>query len=889
MVDKKSELSAAGHREDKFFSGTHHHYSDGHEEPLVGERRHNNEAAPRKSRSRFGFFLKFLGVSFGLGTVALIGFGIFAMSYMNKLSKKLPPHEVLAEYEPPVSTRVYAGDGSLVAEFATESRLFVPIESIPEHVKNAFISAEDQNFYEHDGLDYRAIVRGMFIQNAINKVLGRNKRLIGASTITQQVAKVFLLSSEQEIERKLNEWLLARRIEKTFTKDHILELYLNQIYLGNRAYGVAAAALNYFDKPLTELTIEEAAYLAAIPKGPSNYHPVRNKERATDRRNWVIGRMFEDEHITESQKDSAQATELLANVAPPLGAREWATEYFAEQVRKEIVSLYGVDALYHGGLAVRTTLDPHLQRTAGKALRRWLAEYDRRHGWRGSMGKIDLTADWQEPFREQVETLKKSRVFGEDLDPWRLAVVLDVDKDKAEIGFADGSDGTIKLEALLWARQYVDVDTRGPEVTSAAQVLKTGDVVLVSPVVVEAKEDEKVTEQIGEIIEGQYALRQIPAINGGFTAIDPHTGRVLAMVGGFSFQLSEFNRAIQALRQPGSTFKPFIYALALDSGYSPSSLVLDAPFVAPTINGEWWRPGNYIEGTFGGPSTLRKGIEKSRNTMTARLAQDLGIGRIIDYVKKFDLSDNMPRELAISLGSGETTLIRITSAYSIFVNGGKKIKPRLIDRIQDRTGRTIFKRDNRPCPECRAEKWEDQAEPELPDDREQIVDPRTAYQMVSILEGVVRRGTGSAIRRVLDKPTAGKTGTTNDYKDAWFVGFSPDLAAGVYVGFDLPRTLGKREAGGTVAAPIFGEFMVEALKDQSGIPFRVPSGVRLVRVNADTGQPAQFGENNLVIEAFKFSDRIGDTTVLDGSSALDPLSSAPGVPARDDTNLGGVY
>ncbi len=854
--------------------------------PIAEDRKIRAEGKARKREKRgsaWSFFFRLVGLAFGLGVVGLICVLGFSAYYLNKMSKDLPSHEALANYEPPVTTRVYGGDGSLVAEFATESRLFVPIENIPDHVKNAFISGEDQNFYRHDGLDYRAIVRGMIIQNAINKLRGGGKRLIGASTITQQVAKNFLLSDSRKIERKVREWLLARRIENTFSKDEILELYLNEIYLGNRAYGVAAAALNYFDKPLADLTTEEAAYLAALPKGPSNYHPVRRKDRAIERRNWVIGRLFDDGLIDEAEKTSAQNAEFTAKLAPPLGAREWATEYFAEQVRKEIVSLYGVEALYDGGLAVRTTLDPHLQRTAGIALRKWLVEYDMRHGWRGALANADPGEEWLDVLAAQMKILDKKNLIGGDLAPWRAVIVLGVKDDQVKIGFSDGSTGMIPMAGLAWASEYISVNRQGDAVKKASQVLSRGDIIFV---------DHHKTEE-GEIAEGEYALRQVPAINGGFVAIDPHTGRVLAMVGGFSFQLSEFNRAKQALRQPGSTFKPFIYSLALDSGYSPSSLVLDAPFVAPTIGNKWWRPGNYVEGSFGGASTLRHGIEKSRNTMTARLAQDLGIQKIVDYVSRFNLSNNMPRELAISLGSAETSLMKITSAYSIFVNGGKEIQPVLIDRIQDRNGKTIYRRDQRGCIECNVEAWEQQVEPSLPDPRPQILDPRTAYQMVSILEGVVRRGTGSSVRRVLDKPTAGKTGTTNDYKDAWFVGFSPDLAAGAYVGFDLPRSLGVGEAGGKVAAPIFAEFMKEALAEQPGTPFRVPPGVRLVRVNGKTGQPASFGDSNVVLEAFKTEDRIGDTRVLDGSSDLDLLSASPEEQRRsvepETENLGGIY
>ncbi|MEO0612647.1 MAG: transglycosylase domain-containing protein, partial [Pseudomonadota bacterium] len=604
--------------------------------------------APRK-KSGGMFFLKFLGLTFGLGIVALVGFGAYAFWYMTNLAEDVPSHEVLADYEPPVTTRVYGGDGSLVAEFATESRLFVPIEAIPDHVKNAFISAEDQNFYTHDGLDYRSIVRGMIIQNALNKLRGRGRRLIGASTITQQVAKNFLLTADTTIDRKLKEWIVARRIEETFTKDKILELYLNEIYLGNRAYGVAAAALNYFDKPLGELTIQEAAYLAAIPKGPSNYHPITKRDRAVERRNWVIGRMLADEHVDDETARLAQESELGAKIAPPLGARDWTSQYFAEQVRKEISALYGSDALYDGGLAVRTTVDPHLQRTAGNALRKWLIAYDMRHGWRGAMASMPITDDWAIGLAEKAKVLTDEKVIGNDLAPWAVAVVLSTSDKEASIGLVDGREVTMPLAAARWARPYESANKQGAFPTDLGDVLSPGDIIFAEPATTAPAKPEEPEGETIDLPDGAYALRQVPAINGGFIAVDPHTGRVLALVGGFSFQLSEFNRAVQALRQPGSTFKPFVYSLALDSGYTPASVVLDAPFVAPAFGDKWWKPGNYIEGRFNGPSTLRHGIEKSRNTMTARLAQDLGIGPIMDYVDRFELSDNMPRELAISL------------------------------------------------------------------------------------------------------------------------------------------------------------------------------------------------------------------------------------------------
>lgn len=848
-----------------------------------------------------GAVLKFIGVGFAVAAMGVIGAAGYTAWYLNQLNQNLPDYQVLSEYAPPVTTRVYAGDGSLVAEFARERRLFVPIESMPAHVKHAFVSAEDKSFYEHTGLDVRGITRAQ-LSNIGNILAGR--RLEGGSTITQQVAKNFLLSSEQKVERKLREMLIARKMERTFTKDHILELYLNEIYLGNRSYGVAAAALNYFDKSLADLTIAEASYLAAITKGPSNYHPVENEDRAVERRNWVIGRLLDDERISQEEADEARAQPLGAQIAPPLGARDWTMEYFAEEVRKQIVDLYGVEALYDGGLSVRTSVDPRLQKLAGDALRRWLITYDQRHGWRGALANMTLPpADqvaeegdgpaWAEAFAAELEPLRDRRVVSEDMEPWRPALVLAVSNDAATVGFEDGSEGVLPLEQMKWAKEYISANETGENVTSVSAVLSEGDIVYVDqarelPVLEDGAEATQDQLDAMPLLEGVYALRQTPAVNGGLIALDPHTGRVLAMVGGYSFQKSEFNRAVQAERQPGSTFKPFVYSVALDNGYTPSSLVLDAPFVAPGVD-SWYKPGNYIEGRYYGNSTLRLGIEQSRNAMTARLAQDLGIGRIMDYIDRFQLSDRLPRELAISLGAGETTLEKITAAYSIFVNGGKRVEPVLIDRIQDRTGQTIYKRDNRSCIGCDAPFWSGQSEPRLVDTREQVMDPRTAYQITSILEGVVVRGTGGAVRRATNKPLAGKTGTTNDYKDAWFVGFSPDLSAGVYVGFDMPQTLGRGEAGGTVAAPIFADFMAEALKDAPGIPFRVPSGIRLVRVNAKTGEPASAGDRNVILEAFKTGDVLsGDPSGED--LFLDPLSAAPrGDDNANEDDLNGLY
>lgn len=860
--------------------------------PVSPTAKSNIGQSPRPKR-RWMFWLKIFGGLTAFGIICVIGVLIYALIYINGLKKDLPDYAQLEEYEPPVTTRVHASNGSLVAEFARERRLFVPIEAIPERVSGAFLAAEDKGFYTHSGLDYKGIIRANInnISNIIN-----DRPLEGGSTITQQVAKNFLLSSEQKIDRKVKEMLIARRMENAFSKDHILELYLNEIYLGNRSYGVAAAALNYFEKSLDELSYAEAAYLATLAKAPSNYHPTKNEQAALARRNWILGRMNEDGYINEQELEEARAEPLGAVLAPPLGARTADTEYYAEEVRRQITGHFGSDALYDGGLSVRSTLDPFLQEAAHKALRKGLVAYDQRHGWRGAAGELLLPNDlqerqdtenlregeeplfiWQLRLKEKIKEFEAENLYAEDLTPWKLSVVLSVDKNKAQIGLTDGTMAEIPLAAADWARAYVSVNKVGPEVTDLTRVLSPGNLVYVDQWHPEGADIASAT---------QYSLQQIPAANGAMVAIDPHTGQVRAMVGGFSFGLSEFNRSTQAKRQPGSTFKPFVYMAALDNGYTPSSIVLDAPFVAPSLGDEWWKPGNYIAGRFYGESTLRLGIEKSRNTMTARLAQDIGIDLIISYAQRFGVADGLRRDLSISLGAGEVTLIDLTSAYAMMVNGGRRIEPILIDRIQDRYGHTVFKSDNRPCDTCNASEWKGQSEPYIPDLREQVIDPRTAYQMVSILEGVVQTGTGAKIGRMIDKPLAGKTGTTNDYKDAWFIGFTPDLAAGVYIGFDMPATLGQGEGGGNVAAPIFGTFMAEVLKDKTVVPFRVPSGIRLVRVNRKTGKPATAGDANVILEAFKAEDDILGRSAfsINGQSVEDGLTDE-GI----DDDLGGLY
>ena len=751
-------------------------------------------------------------------------------------SKDLPDYSQLQDYEPPVMTRVHASDGSLLAEYASQRRLYLPIQAIPKLVINAFIAAEDKNFYEHGGLDFSGIARALviYVQN-----YGTNKRLQGASTITQQVAKNFFLTSEVSFHRKMKEALLSLRIEHAYTKDKILELYLNEIYLGVGAYGVAAASLLYFDKSVHELTIAEAAYLAALPKGPNNYHPFRQRERAVERRNYVIDRMMEDRYISVADGEKAKK-DPLSVTQRPTGAHIFAAEYFAEEVRREIYERYGEKKLYEGGLSVRTTLTPKMQVMARKALADGLVRYDEGQGWRGPVAKLDISGDWGVKL---ADTKSLS-----DVSPWHLAVVLETSDQSARIGLQPGREpgggvskdrqvGIVALDGVKWAKPASGPE-RSKNIQRVTQVLQPGDVVYVEPQNKEAS---------------QYRLRQLPEVSGGIVAMDPLTGRVLAMVGGFSYDQSQFNRATQALRQPGSTFKPFVYAAALDNGYTPSTIVLDAPIEVDQGAGvSAWRPENY-GGKFYGPKTLRFGIELSRNVMTVRLAQDVGMPLIAEYAKRFGVYDDLPPYLSFALGAGETTVLRIVAAYSMFADGGRRIKPTLIDRIQDRYGHTVYRHDERECRGCDAEAWKNQAEPVLVDKREQVLDPMTAYQITSMLEGVVQRGTAAGVGfKEVGRPVAGKTGTTNESKDVWFVGFTPNLAVGVYVGYDKPRTLGRTETGGHVSAPIVKEFMKMALVDKPAMPFQPPPGIKLIRVEHASGLRAGPGSGgNVILEAFK--------------------------------------
>ena len=813
--------------------------------------------------------------------LALVGF-VAAAIYVVRVTDDLPNHRQLAGYQPPVMSRVHAGDGLLIAEYAREHRVFVPIDNIPQNVVHAFISAEDANFYEHGGLDLRGIIRAGFA-NISNVMQGR--RLEGASTITQQVAKNFLLSSEQKIERKIREMVLSRRIERAFTKDQILELYLNEIYLGNRAYGIAAAALNYFGKSLDELELHEIAYLAGLPKGPANYHPERHREAAIARRNYVIGRMLDNGYISEeaAREAMAQPLEVVDRLS---GATYTAAEYFVENVRREVFSIYGEDELYDGGLSIRTTLDTSMQLAARRALRDGLEAYDRRHGYRGALDTIELGNGWG----ERLAAVD----IPADLDEgWIQAVVLETTDRAARIGFLDGTEGEIPMSALEWARETLPDGLMGPAVNRPSDVLSAGDVILVASIAGQENYS-----------EGQYGLRQVPQINGGILAMDPHTGRVLAMVGGYSFQHSQFNRATQARRQPGSSFKPFVYASALDHGYTPVSLILDAPFVASGGPDErFYMPSNYSERYYG-MSTLRLGLELSRNVMTVRLAQEMGMQPIAEYGERFGIYDDLDPVLAMALGAGETTLYRLVSAYATLVNGGRRVEPTIIDRVQDRTGETIYAHEVLPCDTCDVPDWSPELEePVFPETREEVVDPVTAYQVVHMLEGAVQRGTGTALRP-LGRPLGGKTGTTNDFRDAWFVGFGPDLVVGVYVGFDTPHQLGNGEAGGRVAAPIARDFLAEALGNYPVAPFRVPEGVRLVPVHHDSGEPGALGQPGVILEAFRPGTEPSRTTEEEDSGLSFARSSVSDDPLafllnelppeeeeedEEDDGLGGLY
>jgi penicillin-binding protein 1A len=795
----------------------------------------------RFSRSVIGVF----GWLFSLGFTLLIIGSIVGLLLFNHYSKGLPDYSALEKYDPPTVTRLYAADGRLLAEYATEKRVFVPLKAVPKRVVQAFLSAEDKNFYAHTGIDFTGIARA--VRDNV-RYYGQGKSLVGGSTITQQVVKNFLLTNEKSIERKIKEAILALRISQVYSKDKILELYLNQIYLGLGSYGVAAAAQNYFNKSLDELTLDEAALLAAQPKAPTLYNPKKDYEAAKARRDWILENMYKNQFITLDEWHEAQKAPITlrnrdaAEIAP--------AEFFAEEVRRTIKGMYGDKGLYEGGLVVKTTLDPQMQKAADTALRKALVDYDRRRGYRGPIKHLPYIGAKSFDWKEQLARLAQEHVY-HVFDGQKLAMVTALDDKKAQIIFEDESRGIVPFTLLKWTRKVIADGQIGPEVKKPGDILRLGDVVLVG---IPAEEQRKSLPPGEQKIA--WDLQQIPEVNGAIVVLDPHTGRVLAMSGGYAYGGTEFNRATQAKRQPGSAFKPFVYLAGLENGYTPSTMILDAPVELSQGAGQpMWKPQNYKD-DYLGPTTMRVGLEKSRNTMTVRIAQTIGIQKAMEIGKRFGIYDNVPRNFSIVLGAAETTLLKIANAYGMIVNGGKAITPSIIERIDDRHGKTIFRRDSRVCAQCVLENVDALAPDALPpipeDTRAQIADPRVAYQITSILQGVATRGTAARAKEI-GKIVAGKTGTTNDSNDTWFVGFTPDLVAGVFVGYDKPRTLGKKETGGSVALPAFISFMKETLADKQNTPFRVPSGIQFIKVDLHSGQPVDGLEGSdtaMIEEAF---------------------------------------
>jgi len=773
--------------------------------------------------------IKYLKYLFYLG---IVGF-LLLISIILYFLFQLPDESILKEYKPNVMTRVHASNGDLVKEYAREYRIFIPIDDIPEDLKNAFISAEDKNFYNHYGIDPLGILRAL-VKNFSNIL--SNKRPEGASTITQQVAKNFLLNDELSISRKIKEALLALRIERTLSKDRILELYLNQIYLGSGTYGIAAASNKYFKKSLNELKIPEIAFLAGLPKAPSRYNPNKNYKLALDRRNWVLDRMFVNKYINNTELKQYQETKIITYLN---NKRKFlSNDYYLEEIRKKIISIFGEDYLYNGGLSVRTSLNTETQNIADKALKIGLLSYDKRHGYRGPISN-NQNEQWHKEYKDKKNPYNflVARIIKFDEDNGD-AVIEVIENDKIILG---------ELKNFRWARESLPNGYVGPEITKSSEIFQIHDVVFVT------HED-----------NNTYSLQQVPKINGGIIVMDPYTGRVFALSGGFDFNLSNFNRVYQAKRQPGSSFKPFVYMSALENGLQPNSLVLDAPFVIDQGKelGKW-KPENYGK-KFYGPSTLRKGIENSRNLMTVRIAQYLGMEKITEIAERSGIMNNMPPVLSMSLGAGETSLINLTAAYASFVNGGRKIKPSLIDRIQDRRGKNIYLEDLSICNNCRDPYIEDKAMPILSDLSERIYDEAKSYQMVSILKGAVERGTGRKTK-IKGIEIAGKTGTTNNNTDAWFIGFTSDLIIGVYAGFDNPESLGKRETGSSVAVPIFRDFIANYYEDRTILPFTIPNGIELIRIDYDTGRVvSDMSETQTVYEAFTKSDNlaIGNETLV---------------------------
>lgn len=805
------------------------------------------------------FILGFFGAIFSWITLGAL-FGAMTLGAIFWMyGRDLPSHESLAQYTPPTISRIYSGEGRIIDEFARERRLFAASEEIPDMVKNAFISAEDKNFYEHNGYDTRGMMSAL-----IDAVQSRGENVRGASTITQQVMKNFLLSGDRSIERKIKELILATRIESTLDKNEILELYLNEIFLGQNSYGVAAASQTYFNKPLSDLEPQEAAYLAALPKAPSTYHPVRQIERATERRDFVLREMRENGFLSQAAYETA-VNQPLATVQngdydgfkqslPP-------RDYFTDEIRRQLSIDFGEDEFFSGGMTVRATIDPEMQTVAAKSLRRALEDFDRSQGiWRGTGKILDASVlDDEALWRAALENTRVARDI--DLnDRWYPAVVLSVGESDARIGIedvADDEDGHfISATDVQWARRRNKDGSLERQASVAGDLLRVGEVVHVRRMT---------SDDDGSFV--RWTLRQVPEVQGGFVAMDVETGRVIAMQGGFSYQHSVFNRATQALRQPGSAFKPFVYAAALDSGYSPATIVVDAPIEINTPQG-LWRPKNYSN-RFYGPTPLRTGIEKSRNLMTIRLAQEVGMDVVADYAERFGVYDRMSRFLSNALGAQESTLYDVVAAYAMFANGGERVKPTLVDRVQDRYGKTIFRHDQRSCEDCQVASLRPGIPPRILSDRERVINAVTAYQLTSMLQGVVERGTASRTVN-LPVPTAGKTGTTNDAKDVWFVGFTSNIVAGCYIGYDQPRTLGRGASGGGMCGPVFTRFMLEATQKYGGSEFAIPPGGHFIKIDRFTGArlpDSAFGEN-VVAEYFRDGEEPVFGITFDGGFAM---------------------
>lgn len=814
-----------------------------------------------------------IGLAFAVAS-AIVGAGIVAGLFWH-FSHGLPDHAQLADYEPAIVSRLYAADGRLLAEFAKEKRVFVPSGAIPARVKQAFVAAEDQRFFTHPGIDALGVLRA-----TIANISNPGKRPEGASGITQQVAKNFLLGNQATLARKIREAILAVRIEEAYSKDRILELYLNEIYLGAGNYGVAQAAINYFDRSLGELTLSEVAYLAALPKAPNRYNIVRNEKEAYARRDYVLGRMFEDGYIAVADVQAAKAERLQYRKRAP--ADFVTADFFAEEVRRNLMAAYGEKALYEGGLTVSTTLDPVLQMAADNALREGLIAYDRRHGWRGPHAKIaDMTANiWEEEF---ARILQRRPLFGPE--SWKLAVVTKVEAQSATVMVAGmganqqptHEEGTIPFSEMTWARPTLANQTVGPAPARPAAVLAVGDVIAV---------EKLSTLNNRPAPAGTYGLRQVPNVNGAAIVMDPQTGRVLAMAGGWSYGMSQFNRAVQAQRQPGSAFKPFVYLAGMDAGLTPATIVLDDKFsYEPGYGQPTWTPRNF-GGDFMGPISIRRALELSRNLVSVRVAHAIGMKRVAEVSKKFGIADNMGLFLPNALGATDTTLLRMSMAYSMLANGAREITPSLIDRVQDRNGKTIYRHEPRACRGCgEAPAGQAPRPPEVVDSRQPFHDPATVYQVVHMMLGVTVRGTAGQLA-ALGRPIAGKTGTTNDARDNWFIGSTPDLTIGIYIGFDEPRTLGPgtTETGGGNAVPIYERIARVAFKDKPPTPFKIPPGLRLVRTTYEGGpvdevfrpgtEPGADGSPPLAL------DGSGPLGAIDAPGGSGPVGGGTGGPRR---------